>query len=54
MSEQINIPFTREEWLDIRNCCADAYMDGVDLGIQDLLAPLANIIDRIEKNLGIE
>ena len=48
--EQILIPFTRDEWNAILNCVLMAY----NPESFDDYEELSNIIDRIEKNLGIE
>lgn len=51
---QIAIPFTRDEWLFLLNYLRDdlEYFDGI---ITDKVADtMLNIVDRIEKNLGVE
>ena len=52
-STQILIPFTREEWLYISEAVRfdlDSLWDDAD----NLSALAMNILDRIEKNLGVE
>lgn len=52
MSEQISIPFTRDEWL----CIKGSLEYNIHYGetYPDECEEERNIIDRIEKNLGIE
>jgi hypothetical protein len=53
-STQILIPFTREEWNILRDALSSLIEDtSVWWGDEDLVTA-RNIIDRIEKNLGVE
>lgn len=49
---QIGIPFTREEWLEIIGCIEYSIHYGETY--PDECASERNIVDRIQKNLGIE
>lgn len=50
--EQISIPFTREEWARIANTLLEYGYNDERLNDDDYI--MLNIIDRIEKNLGVE
>jgi hypothetical protein len=51
---QIGISFTREEWKYIKYVLQDDFVQWGGILPQDAHEMQSNIIDRIEKNLGIE